>query len=251
MRCLYTAILILLFFNCSVCSARQASIATEDEARYDEMFLDDEPEGVRDNTVITPDPLEPVNRVMFTLNDKLYFWILKPVATGYGAVVPEPFRNGIDNAFDNIEFPIRFVSSILQGKVVRAFQETGRFILNTTCGLAGLFNVADEVQSLKSSPEDLGQTLGHYGLGHGVYLVLPVFGPSSIRDAVGRAGDSYLNPVSYVTPWESGLALRSVKVINTTSRRLGEYEDLKEASLDPYTAFKDGYLQYRRRMVKE
>lgn len=244
-------LLFLLFFQCTLCGAQQPAVADGEKAAYDDLFLDEESGAVPENSVMVSDPLEPFNRAMFQINDKLYFWLLKPVATGYGAVVPEPFRNGISNAFDNLEFPIRFVSSLLQGKLVRACRETGRFVLNTTCGVGGLFNVADEVDSLKSSPEDLGQTLGHYGLGHGMYLVLPVFGPSSLREAAGRFGDSYLNPVSYIRPWESSLAVRSGKVVNTTSLHLGEYEDLKEASLDPYTAFKDAYLQYRKRMVDE
>ena len=243
-------VLFLLFFQCSVSGAQPPSASSKDEAAYDDLFLDEEPGSVPESVTVA-DPLEPFNRAMFQVNDKLYFWLLKPVATGYGAVVPEPFRNGISNAFGNLKFPVRFVSSLLQGKLVRACRETGRFVINTTCGVAGLFNVADEVDSLKSSPEDLGQTLGKYGVGHGVYLVLPVFGPSSLREAVGRFGDSFLNPISYITPFESRLAVRSGEVINKTSQRIGEYEDLKEASLDPYTAFKDGYLQYRKRMVRE
>jgi len=243
----------LLFLHLAPAFAAQGDVSAANEgAVYDDLFLDgDMDQGQPVQTVVVADPIEPVNRVFFQFNDKLYFWFLKPVATGYGAVVPKPFRNGISNVFKNLEFPIRFVSSLLQGKILRAGKETGRFVLNTTCGVAGLFNVAEEVAPLASSPEDLGQTLGRYGLGHGAYLVLPVLGPSSLRDAAGRFGDSFLDPVSYVSPREASMALRGEKVVNTTSLRLGEYEDLKEASLDPYTAFKDAYLQYRERMVQQ
>jgi phospholipid-binding lipoprotein MlaA len=244
--------LVLLVLHAPALAGQNGSSVDNGEAIYDDLFLDGEMDQQQPvQTVVVADPLEPVNRALFQFNDKLYFWLLKPVATGYGAAVPEPFRNGIANAFRNLAFPIRFVSSLLQGKPTRAGKEIGRFVLNTTCGVAGLFNVADEVDGLHSSPEDLGQTLGRYGLGHGVYLVLPVLGPSSLRDAAGRFGDSFLDPVSWVTPREASLALRAEKVVNTTSLRLGEYEDLKEASLDPYTAFKDAYLQYRRRLVRE
>ncbi|MDH4232203.1 MAG: VacJ family lipoprotein [Nitrospirota bacterium] len=196
------------------------------------------------------DPLEPWNRIMFTFNDKLYFWVLKPVAQGYSAIVPEWGRVRVKNVFHNITMPVRFVNNLLQLKIDEAGTEVIRFVLNSTAGVLGMFDVAKNID-LRAHDEDLGQTLGMYGFGDGFYLVWPVLGPSSLRDTAGTAGDFFLDPVNYITPAESGIAVRSLDVTNKTSLRIGDYEDLKESALDPYISLRNAYFQYRENKIKE
>jgi len=192
------------------------------------------------------DPIEPVNRVVFEINDKVYFWALKPVAKGYNAVVPEPVRISVRNFFRNIAMPIRFVNSLLQGKFKGAGTELARFGINTTIGLVGFFDVAKSRFDLNPSNEDLGQTLGFYGMGGLMYIVWPFIGPSTVRDTIGLAGDSFLNPVNYIEPFEAAFGVRAYEQINKTSLELGTYEDLKAASLEPYIGVRDAYIQFRK-----
>jgi phospholipid-binding lipoprotein MlaA len=196
------------------------------------------------------DPLEPWNRMMFTFNDRFYFWVLKPVAQGYGAIVPEWGRVRINNMFHNVTMPIRFVNNLLQLKIDEAGIELIRFVLNTTAGVLGMFDVAKNID-LKPHDEDLGQTLGKYGFGDGFYLVWPILGSSSLRDTAGLVGDYFLDPVSYITPMASSIGVRSVDMTNKTSLHIGDYEDLKESALDPYISFRNAYFQYRTNKIKE
>lgn len=198
------------------------------------------------------DPLEPMNRFFFHFNDKLYFYLLKPVASVYQTAVPSPIRISIGNFFDNIMYPVRFVSCLFQGKIEGAAVETGRFLLNSTVGIAGLLDPAADGFEGKQYDEDLGQAMGSWGLGHGFFLNLPFLGPSSLRDGIGTAGESFLDPLSYLCPdfWDRA-AFRGTEVINSTSFRIGDYEDLKEASIDPYVAIKDAYFQSRAKKVAE
>jgi len=197
------------------------------------------------------DPLEPLNRALFVFNDKAYFWVMKPVAQGYAFVVPELARISVRNFFRNITMPVRFVNNLLQGKIRNSGVELLRFLINTTGGIGGLFDPAKDDFSLEPRNEDLGQTLGKYGLGHGFYLVLPLLGPSSLRDTVGQTGDFFLNPINYVD--DSGVVI-GAKVLNAeneVSLRIGEYEDLTKSAIDPYVAVRDAYSQYREKKVRE
>ena len=203
-----------------------------------------------DQEVSIADPIEPFNRAMFVFNDKLYFWLLKPVAKGYNAVVPEPARISVSNFFNNITMPVRFVNSLLQAKIKSAGIELARFTVNTLAGTGGLFEPAKEYDLLRQD-EDLGQTLGTYGMGNAFYIVWPFLGPSTVRDSVGRFGDGFLNPVNYVSPAEAALGIHAYDRINDTSLRIGEYEDLKEAAIDPYIAVRDAYIQNRKHKVEE
>ncbi len=197
------------------------------------------------------DPLEPVNRALFVFNDKAYFWVLKPVAQGYMAVVPEVMRISVRNFFVNLATPVRFVNNLLQGKIRNSGVELFRFALNTTAGIGGLFDPAKDDFRLLPRDEDLGQTFGTYGFGHGLYIVLPLLGPSSLRDAVGRAGDSFLDPLHYVEDTEVVIGARVLQAENEISLRIGEYEELTKSALDPYVAVRDAYSQYREKKVKE
>jgi len=218
----------------------------EDEDDYkDEYEEETTPE-------VIADPLEGLNRLFFSFNDKLYFYFLKPVASGYRVVLPAPVRTSIGNFFENIIYPVRFVGCLLQAKIGGAFVETGRFLTNSTIGLAGLFDPATSLLKMEKYDEDFGQTLGVWGIGHGFYINLPIWGPSSLRDGIGIAGDIFLDPLSYLAPdfWDWA-ALWGVDVINTTSFRIGDYEDLKKAALDPYVAIRDAYVQLRAKEIAE
>lgn len=196
------------------------------------------------------DPLEPFNRVMYHFNDKFYFWLLKPVAQGYGKVVPEAARVGVSNFFANLAFPIRFVNCLLQANLGGAAEELGSFMINTIWGIGGLLKPASsEDINLSKQDEDFGQTLGAYGLGQGFFINWPLFGPSSLRDTVGLVGDGFLTPASYFSPWYAGAGTRGYDMVNDTSLKIGDYESLKGAAIDPYVAIRDAYVQYRQKKV--
>jgi phospholipid-binding lipoprotein MlaA len=185
---------------------------------------------------------------MYHFNDKLYFWALKPIAQGYGMIVPEIARAGVQNFFYNLRFPIRFISCLLQADLKCTGRELGRFVINSIWGLAGFLDPASsEELNLPKQNVDLGQTLGVYGLGHGFYIVWPILGPSSVRDSIAIAGDYFLYPVSYIHPWELWLGVRGYEEVNATSLAIGDYETLKEAAMDPYEAIRDAYVQHRKR----
>jgi phospholipid-binding lipoprotein MlaA len=196
------------------------------------------------------DPLEPFNRAMYHFNDKLYFWLLKPVAQGYGKLVPEPARVGVSNFFANLAFPIRFVNCLLQANFGGAAEELGRFTINTLWGIGGLLDPASSKDiNLSKQDEDFGQTLGAYGIGQGFFINWPIFGPSSPRDTVGLVGDAFLTPASYLSPWYAGAGTRGYGMVNDTSLKIGDYESLKGAAIDPYVAIRDAYVQYRLKKV--
>lgn len=198
------------------------------------------------------DPLEPFNRAMYHFNDKLYFWVLKPVAQGYQKVVPEVVRIGVSNFFTNLAFPIRFGNSLLQADFNGATTELGRFLLNTLCGIGGLFDPASHEEiNLAKQERDLAQTLGSYGLGQGIFINWPILGPSSPRDTAGLVGDLFLHPLTYINPWYAGTAIKGSGKVNDASFRIGDYESLKDAAIDPYVAIRDAYVQYRAHRVKE
>jgi phospholipid-binding lipoprotein MlaA len=199
-----------------------------------------------------PDPLEPLNRFIFEVNDKLYFMFIRPAATAYSWAVPEGGREAVGNFFDNIRYPIRFVNCILQGKLDKAWIETQKFLVNTTGGMLGFVDLAQiSDDKFKTTPEDLGQTFGYAEISHGLYLVLPVLGPSSLRDGVGKVGDHFLDPLTWLEPEEYSWGAKGLDALNDESLRLGDYEDLREAAIDPYTAVKDAYTQYRKGLVED
>ena len=222
----------------------------EDEEFFeDEEFLDEDLEPGDSEAVTVPDPLRPVNHTIHLFNDKLYFWVLKPVAVGYRTVMPAEIRVCTLNFFNNLYAPVRFTNCLLQGKFKNAAGEFGKFFINTTVGGLGLGDVARRYPELNPPEEDFGQTLGYWGVGNGFYLVLPVLGPSTLRDAVGRVGNWAVDPLSYLEPWELSLGVWTLKNVNSTSFRIGDYETIKDAAIDPYEAFRDGYIQFRRTKV--
>jgi len=222
--------------------------AESEEEWEDEEWEDDFEE---DQVVTIADPLEPLNRAIFNFNDRLYFWLIKPVAKVYQKVLPEQARISISNFYDNVRAPIRFINCTLQGKVGPAATVLSRFMLNTTVGVLGLFDPAEKWLALRPQKEDMGQTLGWYGLGHGFYLVLPFFGPSSLRDGVGFVGDLFLDPINYIGDLKWYAGVRAEEIVNDASLHMGVYEDIKRESLDPYLFIRNAYVQRRAKLVKE
>jgi len=193
------------------------------------------------------DPLEPVNRAVYRFNDALDKAVIKPLAKGYRAVTSAPVNRGVTNFFSNLQDVDSALNNVLQLKMERAGSDVGRVLVNSTVGVLGFVDVATNLDMPKYG-EDFGQTFGVWGLHPGPYIVLPVLGPSSARDAVGLVGDWYADPVFYVTPWEAQVGLRVVRGIDQRADLLPASK-LIEESLDPYAFTKDSYLQKRRNDV--
>ncbi|MGA1838995.1 MAG: VacJ family lipoprotein [bacterium] len=197
------------------------------------------------------DPLEPFNKAMYRFNDKFYFWLLKPTAQGYRAVLPEPARVSISNAFSNLGFPLRFINCLFQVNLKGAGIEISRFSINTTLDICGLFDRARSLYKLPEKDEDFGQTFGVYGIKEGFYIMWPILGPSTLRDSVGMVGDYFSDPISYVKPFEASLGIYAYKKVNDTSLKIGDYEALKKAAIDPYIAIRNAYIQNRGMKVRQ
>ncbi|MFZ5569808.1 MAG: MlaA family lipoprotein [Thermodesulfobacteriota bacterium] len=228
---------------------RSGEEGDEDFDDEDLDFLDEEE--LDDPAASVPDPLEPWNRAMFHFNDRLYFWLLKPVCRGYNYLLPVFARTGIKHFFVNAAAPIRIFNCLLQGRVMDAEAEWARFLMNSTVGAAGFGNPAETIPDLYRRDEDLGQSLGAFGIGDGFYLIWPVIGPSTLRDSLGDIGDGFLNPRFYLNPFLLSAGLWSLEKVNDTSFRLGDYETLMEAAMEPYDALRDGYIQSRMKKIAE
>ncbi len=227
--------------------AQQDSVVTQ--ADEDGFELEDEFEVTDTEPPI--DPLSGYNRLMTQINDKFYFWLLKPVSQGYRFVVPAGGRLAVGRFFNNLLMPGRFVNNLLQLKVKRAGTELARFGINTTVGVLGFGDPAANRFGLQAYPEDFGQTLGHYGVGGGFHIVLPLLGPSNLRDTLGLIPDYYLDPVSYIDDSNAELGVRAYRQVNRTSLHIGEYESLKKDAIDLYTFLRDGYEQRRIKQIEE
>jgi len=198
------------------------------------------------------DPLQPLNRGTFWVNDKLYFYLFKPVAKGYRLVLPRPARVSVGNFFSNLATPIRAGNALLQFKFRDFGTEVYRFVINSTFGIVGFFDPAKSVAGVNVTVEDFGQTLGRYGSGHGFYLVLPIVGPSSLRDATGVFVDSFADPLRY-TSLET-LEHMSIKILDVENRLSLDretYEGIVRDSIDPYLFIRAAYAQRRLAQVGE
>ena len=208
-----------------------------------------------EETVSIADPLQPWNRMWYHFNDKAYFWMFKPMAQGYRVVVPEGFRVCFSNFYTNATAPVRIFNNLFQLKFEYFFKEFARFLINTTVGFVGFRDCAKDCYGIKPHDEDFGQTLGHYGIGHGIYLVWPFLGPSSARDTIGKGADSVLSFTGILSPVDLEVpvwvGLKTHEIVNEISLRIGAYEAIKEAAIDPYIAIRDGYAQRRKKAVQE
>ena len=221
------------------------TVVAADDFYDDELLFLDEDEEILD----VYDPLEPINRGIFWFNDKLYFYLLKPVAKGYRWVMPDPLMLGIGNFFSNLASPMRIINAGLQGKFGDAGHELTRFAVNTTIGIGGFFDTAKDHFNLKKKDEDSGQTLGYYGIGPGPYLVLPFFGPSSFRDGAGLLADSRMDLTYYLWEDRDYWAAIILRTVNTVALDKDTYEGIKRDALDPYLFVRDAWTQYRKNLV--
>jgi phospholipid-binding lipoprotein MlaA len=216
------------------------------------------------------DPWEPMNANIFEFNRQVDRFVLKPAAKGYDFVMPDLVQVGISNIFSNLRFAPRFLNNVFQGKLKGAGIEVGRFLINSTVGLAGFFDLAKSV-ALVTPEEDFGQTLGFYGVKSGPYLVLPLLQPFTVRDFVGYVGDVFLNPINWlVLPIIEVDGVPSViahknrmtttiiqtgsrvgEIVNERSRNLEKFQGVEEATLDLYTAVRNAYLQTRAKAIRE
>jgi phospholipid-binding lipoprotein MlaA len=201
------------------------------------------------------DPLERINRPIYRFNRTADKYVLRPVAKTYVRWTPAPIRTGVGNFLDNLFYPTTIVNDLLQAKFKQTGQDTGRFVVNTTIGLVGILDVATKI-GLERHDEDLGQTLGYWGVGEGWYLMLPLWGPSTNRDAFGKIGDSFTGPTpvgdlahaytvtDYDVPNSASYALTAVTAIDKRAELL-DADKYLDQQLDPYVALRTTYLQNR------
>ena len=198
------------------------------------------------------DPWEPFNEAMFEFNRWLDRWVLKPVAKGYNKVMPDLFQQMIDHGFDNIRIVPRFVNCLLQAKFAGAGSELGRLVLNSTLGIAGMFDIAKQEFGLQKCNEDTGQTLGVWGFGPGPYLMLPFMPPLTVRDAIGWVADGAMDPMVYFLPfiW-TRFGMKVGDTVNDRSVNLELYQGFEETTVEFYSALRNAYLQRRIKLIKE
>lgn len=206
------------------------------------------------------DPLSGYNRVMTGFNDVLYRYAFTPVFKVYGDIMPSPAKTGINNFFNNLMFPIRFVNNLLQFKFFEAVDEVFSFALNSTFGLGGFMEVSQSYFGIKRHNEDFGQTLGRWGIGSGFPVVLPVFGQSNLRDIFGLVGDYFANPLVYVDSLAGkdalknsyiGISAAGLRMINMGGMQPDKYETLTKDAIDLYPFMRNSYEQMRDAAIKE
>jgi len=267
MRKLAIAILISFFvlttyaFNISVYAEdvpdskeQPAVAASDDKSPAKDATDEDEDIDIEMEATFVKDSIQPLNRAIFTFNDKLYYWFFSPLSNGYEAVVPEKARLGVRNFFTNVRTPGRFVNCVLQGKLKGAGTELLRLVINSTLGVGGFSDPAAKYFKLDMYDEDFGQTLGRYNVGAGTFIEIPLFGPSNVRDGIGLLGDLVLDPItflSFVSPFLS-TGVSSYNKLNEVSIDKGDtYEGLVEQAIDPYIAVQDAYTQNRAKKIRE
>lgn len=194
------------------------------------------------------DPLEGFNRVMFEINDVLDRFLLRPIAWTYGFIMPDPAKESVRNVVKNLGAPVVLANNLLQFEFGNAADTMTRFVVNSTAGLAGMFDVASDL-GFKERPADFGQTLHVYGVSAGPYLVLPFLGPSTPRHAVGQFADGFFEPLSYALDTEQNLAMTGAKIVIARESFLTELDNLRADSLDYYAALRSLYFQNRQKTL--
>lgn len=231
------------------CATKEINTNAQRTDSYEDSLglyeVDSATEGVRD-------PLEGFNRAMFNVNDALFLNFIRPTALTYNKVVPTAMRGHISNMYANARYPGRAVNALLQGRTDKFAYETEAFFYNTVFGVVGFHRAADKMMDYKFRPEDTNQTLAAWGVNDGIYLVLPILGPTTTRGAVGMVGDKLLDPFTYIPSddeWRMGIGVE--ERINDLSFRVSDYDSLHESALDPYISLKDIYFQYTRKKLRD
>jgi phospholipid-binding lipoprotein MlaA len=198
------------------------------------------------------DPWEPYNERMFAFNYNVDRYVLKPAASVYRKIVPDPFQLMIANGFDNLRFPPRFVNLMLQGRFWGAFTETSRFVINSVLGIGGLFNPATDYFTIPRASADFGQTMAGWGIGPGPYFVPPFLPPATVRDFIGRLADSAINPVAWflIGFFPEAVAIGAGEMLNERALNYEAFQGVEETTIDLYTAVRDGYLRRRERQLR-
>lgn len=226
--------------------------ANDEFASFDDEFADAKVKS-------SWDPIKIYNVPMTQFNDYVYMYIMGPIAKGYKSIVNKPIREGVSNVFHNLQYPVRVTNNLLQLKFNNALEETARFVINSTYGFAGFIDLAKSEGGLEKHNEDFGQTLGFYGVSNDFYIVLPLLGPSNLRDVVGLFADGFLDPLYYAKKEKfddfdstnAYLILNTYKVINEYSFQVKTYENIRKDSLNLYILLKDIYDQRRNKMIEE
>jgi phospholipid-binding lipoprotein MlaA len=194
--------------------------------------------------------LERINRGVFWFNEQADRFVIKPVAKGYDWLLPKPVKRGVSNVFDNLFTPVVAVSDLLQGNFQESAEDVGRFVVNSTVGVVGIFDVATG-WGLEKRREDIGQAFGAWGIGSGPYLVLPILGPSNVRDGVGLVGNYFLSPQNYIEDDGVRWGVTVLGGIDTRYRLLDASTVLEQAALDRYAFVRSSYAQYRQNLVED
>lgn len=238
---------LVLLFGITACATRPAT--TSESSAAPAGSSESTPAETPDETY---DPFERFNRAMYTFNEKLDGYVLKPVAKGYRAITPGPVRQGVSNFFGNLREPMVMINDALQGKFKAAASDLGRFLTNSTLGVLGIFDVATRF-GLEKRNEDFGQTLAVWGVAEGPYLVLPLFGPSSVRDGAGLAGDYFTYPPTYMEETSTAWKLFATDIIDARTRYLDAGDILEQATgaADPYIFVREAYRQRRQSLTRD
>jgi phospholipid-binding lipoprotein MlaA len=193
------------------------------------------------------DPLQPINRGTFALNNVLYRFVLRPIGKATAFILTKPGLQCLENALENVEAPVRIVGCLCQAKFKRAGQETGKLLVNSTVGVGGLFKVSDRIQSLRDVPkEDFGQALASWGVPSGPYVVLPMIGPSNIREIVGHGVDAVSNPATWLGDRSVRIMTRGIKTAVENPYYMDLYDAVTNSAVDPYVAAREGYMSRRK-----
>jgi phospholipid-binding lipoprotein MlaA len=255
---IFSLVILSIFTGCGSKNINQNEMPTSQvQQNADDEFLDEFEQEMQVEE--KSDPFGGYNRAMTSFNDGAYEYVLSPIAKGYKTVVHEDIRDSIGNFFHNLLYPIRLVNNLLQGKLKNSVEETGRFVINTTIGIFGLFDPAKSYFGLEEHNEDFGQTLGYWGVGPGPHIVLPLLGPSNLRDTLSMYPDSLVNPVDYQSDRGYNLTsnstetiyVKAFKTVNKTSIDGEQYDIMKKDAVDLYPFLRDVYEQRRVQQIKE
>ncbi|MBT3922652.1 MAG: VacJ family lipoprotein [Nitrospina sp.] len=233
----------------SIETAQGIARSSQDPQTYED--LEDPFAGDSEDLPIMSDPFEGYNRWMFGVNETIYDNVLEPVARGYRNTIHENLRVGIKNVFSNALAPVKFVSSLIQLDFEKSGRVLARTLINTTFGIGGLADVAGEEYHIQDVNEDFDQAMGAYGVPTGPYVVLPIFGPSTARNIIGRAADSLMSPSFLFAPGGISVGLSVEENINSASFIVDDKKQLEESALDEYESVRDFFHQYRHGLVKK
>lgn len=243
LRCARSASLAALF-GLALAPGSALALSLLDEGEGDgHDWLYDESSARPDST---PDPLEKLNRAFFDLNGLIYGAFIRPVSRAVDGLLPRPVRRGLANVLDHVKAPVRTANHLLQGEPTRAGDEVKQFFYDSLVGFGGWFRPSETDHPEWVTPEvDFGLTLGSWGLGHGLYLVVPLLGPVTPRDGLGMAADGFLNPLNHALDREPRLALSGSEFLLKAPERMNAYYQVTQGAFDPYRALRDAHLQRR------